>query len=69
MDQPIYNPCLPQNETPTKVKQNKLYKAKPMAKELIIWEKEHPSQGIYTAFFIDRRYRQQYQNPPPIPPF
>ncbi len=31
-----------------------------MAKELIIWEKEHPSQGIYTAFFTDCRYRQQY---------
>src|SRR6202021_4057579 len=29
MDQPTYNPCLPQNETSTKAKQNELYKAKP----------------------------------------
>ena len=40
-----------------------------MAKEPIIWEKEHPSQGAYTTFFTDRRYRQQYRNPPPAPPF
>jgi len=60
MDQPTYDPCLPQNE---------LHKAKPIAKEPVVWEKEHPSQGTYTTSFTDRRYRQQYQNPPPIPPF
>ena len=35
----------------------------------VTWEKEHPSQRAYTTFFTDRRYRQQYQNPPPAPPF
>ena len=99
MDQPIYDPCLPQNKTSTKAEQNKLPKAKLMAKErkqpivntltlgactastyqpkalldlsfaaqslAVAWEKEHPSQGAYTTFFTDRRYRQQYQNPPP----
>ena len=34
----------------------------------VIWKKEHPSQRAYTTF-ADRRYRQQYRNPPPIPPF
>jgi len=33
MDQPMYDPCLPQNETSTKANQNELHKAKPMAKE------------------------------------
>ena len=33
MDQPTYDPCLPQNETPIKADQNELHKAKPMAKE------------------------------------
>ena len=69
MDQPIYDPCLPQNETPTKVDQNELHKAKPIAKEPVIWKKEHPSQGTYTTYFMDCRYRQQYQNPPPTAPF
>ena len=86
MDQPIYNPYLPQNKTSIKAKQNKLHKAKPIAKEYkqpiasfnllftaqssaTTWEKEHPSQRAYTTFFTDRRYRQQYQNPLPTPPF
>ena len=69
MDQPTYDPCLPKNETSTKAEQNELHKAKPTAKEPVAWEKEHPSQGVHTTFFTDRRYRQQYQNPPPIPPF
>ena len=33
----------------------------------VVWEKW--SQGVYTTFFTDRRYRQQYRNPPPAPPF
>ena len=33
----------------------------------VTWEKW--SQGVYTTFFTDRRYRQQHQNPPPVPPF
>jgi hypothetical protein len=66
MDQPMYDPCLPQNKTLIKAKQNELYKAKPMAKEPVVWKKEHPSQRAYTTFFMDRCYRQQYQNPPPI---
>ena len=85
MDQPTYDPCLPQNKTSTKVEQNELHKAKSMAKErkqpmasfnlpfaaqssAVIWEKERPSQGIYTTF-TDRRYCQQYQNPPSVAPF
>jgi hypothetical protein len=103
IDQPTYDPCLPQNKTSTKAEQNGLHKAKPMAKKhkqpivntlplgahiasicqpkalfnlpfatqslAVIWEKEHPSQRAYTTFFTNRRYRQQYQNPPPTPPF
>ena len=73
MDQPMYNPCLPQNKTSIKVEQNELHKAKPIAKErkqpmasfnlpfaaqssAVIWEKKHPSQRVYTAYFTDRRY-------------
>jgi len=33
MDQPMYNPRLPQNKTSTKAEQNELHKAKPTAKE------------------------------------
>ena len=36
---------------------------------VVTWKKEHPSQRVYTTFFTDHRYRQQYQNPPPTPPF
>ena len=67
MDQPMYDPCLPKTKTSTKAEQNEIYKAKPMAKEPVVWEKW--SQGVYTTFFTDRHYRQQYQNPPPAPPF
>ena len=35
----------------------------------VVWKKEYPSQRAYTTFFTDRRYRQQYRNPPPAPPF
>ena len=69
MDQPTYDLCLPQNKTSAKAEQNELYKAKPMAKEPVTWKKEYPSQRAYTTFFTDRRYRQEYQNPPPVPPF
>jgi len=33
IDQPTYDPCLPQNKTPIKAEQNELHKAKPIAKE------------------------------------
>jgi len=68
MDQPTYDPlgahimsiCQP------KTSFNLPFAAQSSA---VIWEKEHPSQGAYTTSFTDRRYRQQYQNPPPAPPF
>ena len=49
MDQLTYNPCLPQNETSIKVKQNKLHKAKPIAKEHKQPTVNTPPLGAYTA--------------------
>jgi hypothetical protein len=41
----------------------------PLQSSIVAWEKEHPSQRVYTTFFTDRRYHNQaqapsYQQPP-----
>ena len=68
MDQPTYDPL---GAYITSICQPKALFNLPFATQssAVTLEKEHPSQGAYTTFIIDRRYRQQYRNPPPIPPF
>jgi hypothetical protein len=67
MDQPTYDPL---GAHITSICQPKTSFDLPFAAQssAVIWEKEYPSQGAYTTFFMDRHYRQQYQNPPPVPP-
>jgi hypothetical protein len=75
-DDPLPNLPTPDQPIPlgahiTSIRQPKASFDLPFAAQFsaIAWKKEHPSQRAYTTFFTDRRYRQQYQNPPPAPPF
>ena len=76
IDQPTYDPRLPQNKTSTKAKQNDLRSSiamyevpyPPGSTQAFVTDLQNPQPDL-NAYLVDHRYRQQYQNPPPIPPF